>query len=179
MRLPPKKPTRQRSRVEKLPERVREELLRRATEGQSWAEIRQWLRTSHRCRINSDSVLSMWYSRRVLAQEVADSVRVHSEQVEAMVEALKQELPNLPQEKLDRFGQNAFQVMALKSSDPKVWAQIYRLRLKERELVVEEGKLELLKRRADQAERAEGVMRDEALTPEERERRIKEVFGLS
>lgn len=45
-------------------------------------------------------------------------------------------------------------------------------------LEVDRRKLELLEKKAAAADEAAGVLADDRLTPEERERRMKEVFGL-
>lgn len=52
-----------------------------------------------------------------------------------------------------------------------------KLVLKRGELDLNRERLELLKRKADQAEQTEGVLTDAALTPEQREQRIKEIYG--
>lgn len=55
------------------------------------------------------------------------------------------------------------------------WAK---LQHKESELALDRERLDLLKRKAEQAEKAEGIVRDETLTPEEKMRRFRETFGL-
>lgn len=175
--LPAKKPTKARGRIEKLPEHVQEEILRRATVGESWKSIRAWLRAEKRCRINSDSVISQWYSRRSLQQQIHAQMEAHAAEVDSMVDFLRRELPELDQEKLDRFGQNAFSVMALKNADAKVWVEIYRLNLKARELEIDRAKLELLKRKADQADKAKDIVTSK-LSPEEKQKAMKAIFGI-
>ena len=53
-----------------------------------------------------------------------------------------------------------------------------KLRLKERDQQLTERRLQLLEKKAAQADAAENVTRDSALTPAEREAKLKEIFGL-
>jgi len=53
-----------------------------------------------------------------------------------------------------------------------------KLALDERRLALDEAKFEEAKKRAAQADAAENVTKDEALTPEQREARLREIFGL-
>lgn len=175
--LPAKKPTRQRGRLDKLPAHVQAEILNRATAGETWAEIRAWLRAERRCRINSDSVISQWYSRRSLQQQIQAQLEQHASQVDSMVDFMRRELPQLDQEKLERFAQNAFSVMALKNADPKVWVQIYRLQLQARELEIDREKLEILKHKAEQADKAKEIVTSK-LSPDEKQKAMRAIFGL-
>ncbi len=175
--LPARKPSGRRGRLDKLPEHVQAEILTRAMAGEPWKDIRAWLRAEKRCRINSDSVISQWYSRRSLQQQIQQQMAAHESQVDAMVDFLRRELPEIEPEKLERFGQNAFSVMALKNADPKVWATIYRLNLKARELDLDRQKLALLQRKAEQADQAKEVVTS-ALSPEEKQKAMKAIFGI-
>lgn len=55
------------------------------------------------------------------------------------------------------------------------WAKIQR---QDQQLALDREKLDLLKRKAEIAERAEGVLKDETLTPEQKMARFRETFGL-
>lgn len=55
------------------------------------------------------------------------------------------------------------------------WAKIQR---KDQELALDREKLDLLKRKAALAEQAEGVLKDETMTPEQKMARFRETFGL-
>jgi hypothetical protein len=55
------------------------------------------------------------------------------------------------------------------------WAKLQR---KDAELAMDRERLELLKRKAAQAETAEGIVRDTTLTPEEKMRRFRQTFGM-
>ena len=54
----------------------------------------------------------------------------------------------------------------------------HKLKQKDVELGMEREKLDLLKRKAEQAAAAESTLRDETLTPEEKMARFRETFGL-
>ena len=52
------------------------------------------------------------------------------------------------------------------------------LELKRRKLAIDERKVALLEKKAAQADAAQGVLADVSLTPEQREQRYKEIFGI-
>ena len=66
---------------------------------------------------------------------------------------------------------------ALASGDSKLGLQVVATDLKAEQVQLDREKLELLKRRADMADATEKVMEDSQLTPEERTRRIAEIYG--
>ncbi|WP_256200395.1 hypothetical protein [Verrucomicrobium spinosum] len=53
------------------------------------------------------------------------------------------------------------------------------LLLKSRKVAVEERKVAILEQKAAQADKAKELLGDKALTPEERDRKMKAVFGIS
>lgn len=86
---------------------------------------------------------------------------------------------------VDAIKQKAFELAISPLSSPKDVKALFMLlqkardqELKEESLAIERDKLELLKAKAAQAEAAQAVVQSD-LTPEEKQRRIKEVFGLA
>lgn len=171
--LPARKPAKN-SRMRALPEAIQQELLRLATSGQSWREIAKWLEKKTGMVVKSDTTLSDWYSWRVLRQQLEGQL----DQVNQLREFLARELPAMPEEKLERFGQAAFSALALKTGDPAIWAKIQNLNLKARELAVQERRVRLLEKKAEQAEKAEGVVKS-SLTAEEKMAEMERIFGIA
>lgn len=61
----------------------------------------------------------------------------------------------------------------------KIVGDSAKLALAEQKLGLDRRKVALLESKARQAEEAEGVTRNTALSPEERDRRMREIFGLA
>lgn len=77
----------------------------------------------------------------------------------------------------------AIQTKALELSinpacDPAELATLFKLILKARDQDLEERRVQLLEARAAQADEAQKAIKNEALTPEERDARLKQIFGL-
>ena len=53
-----------------------------------------------------------------------------------------------------------------------------KVELNQQQLALDREKFELLKAKAAKAEAAEGAMKDQSLTPEERQQRLKQIFGI-
>lgn len=62
--------------------------------------------------------------------------------------------------------------------NPKQVSALYNLVLKGQRMRLDSRKVDLLEKKAAQADAAAAALQDTALTPEERERRVREVFGL-
>lgn len=60
----------------------------------------------------------------------------------------------------------------------KIVGDSAKLKISQDKLTLDGRKVALLEKKAAQADAAEGVTRDETLTPEARERKLKEIFGL-
>lgn len=60
----------------------------------------------------------------------------------------------------------------------KIIGDSRKLQLKEQDQKLTERRITILEKKASQAEAAEGVTRDEKLTPEQRQQKLKEIFGL-
>ncbi len=170
--LPGRKPNKA-SRLRILPEEVQEEMARKAAGGTSWRQIAAWLRRKTGMVVRSDTSFSSWYSWRVLRQELEQK----HDQVTQLREFLKRELPEMPEDKLERFGQAAFSAMALQTGDPKTWARILALQLKARQIRVEERRVTLLEQKAAQADKAKDVAVS-TLSPEEKVKEMKRIFGI-
>jgi hypothetical protein len=60
----------------------------------------------------------------------------------------------------------------------KILGDRKKLELKERDQALDERRIKILEAKAAQADQAKGVAADQALTPAEREAKLKEIFGL-
>lgn len=87
---------------------------------------------------------------------------------------------------IDLLEQKALELAIAPNADPKNVKALYSLVLKARdqELAVQATKLEerriaLLEKKAAQAEQAEKALTESGLSAEEREKRMRQIFGLS
>jgi hypothetical protein len=134
---------------------------------------REWVRAKYELEVSLATLwdfLFWWQLRR------------HLETAARFAAKVRKTLARLPDYQLDDetlslATQAAFEVRALQTEDWRALCQLRRLRQKERDYRVNERKLALLERKAAQAEEAAALARS-TLTPEERERRLKEIFGL-
>jgi hypothetical protein len=103
----------------------------------------------------------------------------HAEDVsETVIERLAKQVPTLTQAQLEEAGNKIFSALALDSEDPETFVKISKLQIERERLQLDKAKFEEAKRRAAQADAAEGVTKS-AMSPEEKDRRIREIFGLA
>ena len=130
------------------------------------------------------------------------------EQAASFATQVKDTLKDLPElaldeDKLSAAGQAIFETMALETADPKLFLGLREMRLiersertkeaaleqrrresegrakvKERELALSERKVKLLEAKAAQADRAKATLGEAALSPAEKEKKLREIFGL-
>jgi hypothetical protein len=109
-------------------------------------------------------------------------LRRHLEMAARFADQVRRTLAALPgydprDELVSLAAQVAFEMKALHDHDWRAWCQFRRLRQKERDLRNDERKLALWERKAAQADAA-AALAQTPLSPEEREQRLKEIFGL-
>jgi hypothetical protein len=126
-------------------------------------------------RTPSPTALSNWWSEWPLRKAFLDFGNV--------AEAAKQMLRDTPSldldtDQIEAVGQAVFTAAAVQARDPEAFATVRKLRQKDAEIALDRDRFELLKRKADQAEQAEGVTRSD-LTPEAKQSRYREIFGLA
>jgi hypothetical protein len=158
------------SRLATLPEAQQEELEQFAAT-HTLAQTRDEL--SRRGIRSSLTAISRWLQQRRLRSLLirqADTVR-------QLLDWYQQRRPDASEEELGQLGQMFFSALALQAQDTKAWVHLQSLALRRRQLELDRAKLEWLQRRADQADQAEAVLDDASLSAEERQRRIKEIFG--
>ncbi|MEN9841911.1 MAG: hypothetical protein RL376_1711 [Verrucomicrobiota bacterium] len=168
------------STIAALDPTLRAEIVRRLGEqNQSYAAVAQWVKAEFGIEV-STAALCNWYcthgwresaaQARVFASAVKEQAGAEGD-YDAATLALVQE--------------RAYLLARAKNSDAgelatlaKIIGDSAKLRLKEREVTLGERRIALLEKKAAQAEAAEGVTRDETLTPAQRETKLKEIFGL-
>ncbi len=74
--------------------------------------------------------------------------------------------------------QKVFELSTDPKADPKLLSEFYKLMLAGQRQAVDERKLALLEAKAKAADAAQEALRQDGLTPEEREQKIREIFGL-
>lgn len=178
------------SRLANLPEDDRTRLLEWfTTPGMSLSEIRKL------CELDAEKgglgvktstgALSAWWSKhgpefliarrsqaRSLANDLAEEAKANPAQFEAAT--------------IDSIQQQAFTMAQQPGVQPKDVKALFSLILKVRdqevkrqELALADRRVALLERKAKQAEEAEGIASDGKLSAQEKEARIKAVFGLA
>lgn len=167
------------SKIAALAPELRAEIARRLGEGnQSYEAVSSWLlEDGHRISVTA---LCNWYSvhswkeHKGSAREVAEAVRAEAATSGDYDEAT-----------LALVKERAYILARTKGADVKDLATLAgivgdsaKLRLKEREVAINERRIALLETRAAQADKAEGITRDETLTPEQRAAKLREIFGL-
>ncbi|HEY0966942.1 MAG TPA: hypothetical protein VGD88_06105 [Opitutaceae bacterium] len=129
----------------------------------------------------SIAALSRFYSTRCFTLR-SSQAKEFAEHVVA--EALKGE-DKLDEATLALIKQKAFEHAYARNGNvnelatlAKIIGDTRKLQLKERDQDLAERRIQILEKKAAQADAAEGVTRDEQLTPEQRQAKLKEIFGL-
>lgn len=113
------------------------------------------------------------------------------------VEEMLQENPNLDKKRVEEVGQAVFTAASVRLQNPKEFARMKQLSQRDRELDInakstdakarqkdaqidlEKRRVELLEKKAAQADAAKAVVQNKVLTPEERAARMREIFGVA
>lgn len=177
--MPASKP-RSDSKIAALGPAVRSELARMLGEDNiSYKDAAAWLKAEHGVKVSVGAVCN-WYSvhswkaSAQSAREFAAEITAHG-QIEGSYDAAT----------LALVQERAYIMARTKGADvqelatlAKIIGDSAKLRMKEKELELSARKVALLEKKAQQADAAEGVTRDETLTPAQREAKLKEIFGL-
>jgi hypothetical protein len=161
------------STLKTLPEVIQEQLyaLLRTT---SYAKARAIAREKWEIETSTASLCAFfsWYptSRRL---EIAKST---ADEVGKTLRALGN--VSLDDAQIQRATQAVFEAQALKSGDLDAYMGLAKIQLAREAGRRDERRIALLETRAAQADKAEGITRDETLTPEQRAAKLREIFGL-
>ncbi len=158
------------SRLKNLPDDQQAEIAEHARHHRL-VETQAWLRERGiRTSTGALSDFLSWY-------RLQEAIRRNEQTVATLLQWWQTQHPQASAEELEQIGQAFFSALALQQQDSRAWAAIQQLALRRRQIDVERDKLELLKRRAEQADRTEAVLADATLSPEERQQRIREIYG--
>lgn len=160
------------SKFARLTEDARDELAELMLSGKSSLEdIAAWMREEHGISVSCQSI-SEYYRRHVLPTKWRRMNRVAA--------ALNRVDDKVVTDAAHRaVAQRVFDLSTDPAADPHLLSEFYKLMLAGQRQAVDERKLSLLEARARAADEAEAAIHDTSLTPEEREKAIRQIFGLS
>lgn len=168
---PPRK-TRSDSPLRNLPPAKQEELYLYANthslaEGMIFAKRRY----SVPCSMGSLSGFLSWYALR-------QQLKRNDETVCELLRERRKEKPDMTEEEIFLEGQAFFTALAIEQRDSESWKRIQdafdRRKLSEQN----DRKLALMEKKQEQADAAQKVSEDSTLTAEEKQARIRQIFGL-
>lgn len=105
-----------------------------------------------------------------------DAARQRSEQAKLR---FMQDMPDASPEELERLGQMVFTSETVEEGNIKGFVALMRANNTKKKLQIEERRIHLLEERARKADEAEGVLKDGAVNGEEKQARLKQIFGIS
>ncbi len=109
------------------------------------------------------------------AEEMRERAREEEAGVEVFLEELRRERPDLTEEEVFACGQMQFALRALRKGDDMAWSRAQRLRLSQARLNLEDRRVELIEKKGQDADQPTPYS---SLTPEEKDERIKQIFGI-
>jgi hypothetical protein len=153
---------------------LREEIFPRMKAGESYNALALWLLTEHGVDTSAAALSNAWkkWSRDDLEERVMKS-RTGADDILELIDN-----PEQLDEAIELGLKQATFEAIISQGDPKSVKNLCMILMKINTLKLDQRKVELQERRLKQAEEAEGVVKDETLTPEDREKRMKEIFGL-
>lgn len=160
--------------LKNLPDALQEELfqlLRRNTQ----EKVIAWLKERHGVSTSAGALSEFWgwYQRCGSLKQAATFADQLALQFAKMPQL------NLAAEQAAAITQTVFELQAAQDRDPKLFFALRKSQRDSKKLQLDERKVQILEAKAAAADKAAGIAGDEALTPEQKERRIKAVFGIS
>lgn len=179
------KKTRADSKIESLPPAARAALTGWLFDDNlSYQVCDQRLQQQFSCSVGH-TALSQFYQRQA-AQRMIDRIASGRALAEGIATDLKAAAPLLEESTLQLIAQKSFDLAISQQTDIDGLATLTQLLLKarkqatdEKALALDREKFELLKKKAEMADATEQVITDAELTTEQREQRIKEIYGRS
>ncbi|MGE9266509.1 MAG: hypothetical protein ACQKBY_00310 [Verrucomicrobiales bacterium] len=120
------------------------------------------------------STLSEWRSWYALKRRM-ENARRRAEQTR--LELLKD--GTLTAEDIERAAQAVFTSETLESGNVKAFVALAKLRLAARQVEIDERRVQLLEEKAKRLAEIEGVTTDAKLSAEEKDARVKQIFGIA
>lgn len=162
------------AKLKTLPDALQEDLyqvLRRTSQ----EKVIAMLKDKHGIETSAGALTEFfsWYPRSQSLRNAAS----FADQFLAQAQKLPEFKGNIAE--LQRAAEVLFQIQAAQDRDPKLFVELMKISLAKRDQELNERKVKLLEAKAALADEAKQLAGDGALTPEEKERRIKLVFGIS
>lgn len=160
------------SKLKTLPPAVQAELFVQCRGKGGYEAARAWLLAEHGVSTSAGSLSAFfgWYPFSLSA------TASYAQQFEAELKKLPALAADAAQ--LSQLSQLGFEMLAMRTNDLEGYATLKKIRLKEHEQSLAERRVKLLEQKAAQAEAAEGVTRDESLTPAQKEARMRQIFRM-
>jgi hypothetical protein len=166
--------TRAASVLGRLPRERQEEIAAHARE-HSLADTVSWLRQDGIA--TSKTALGNWLQ----AWAMSEVFRICASDAENFMAHIKTRRPELPESEVEAMGNDFFQLQAIKTQNPDLFLAFRQARTKaeiERaKIALAERRVALLEAKAAQADKAK-VVAESNLTPEEKLRQMKQIFGM-
>lgn len=160
------------TQLKQLDAEIRADLWTR-TQGITNKQGRELIQKEFGIRLSSDSQLSKWRSWQ-LRQSLWDR---YQDMVAQDEQAMQDCFPEVPREKIRELAIKRCYAAADLIGDPEVTLKVVQTDLKDSQDSRDWEKLELLKKKAAQAEEAQTVATSD-LTPEEKAAKLQEIFGI-
>lgn len=151
-----------------------EELTRLLSDGAPYREALEWLDAE--CHVKSSlGALSNFYNKHVLPV-LEERRQFAAAQAQALIDQAG--TVDWDAATRERLRQIAFRELNREGADLESVKTLMTLTLKGQQVTNESRRIELLERKAAQADEAKTVSDDDALTPEEKAQRMKQIFRM-
>lgn len=133
---------------------------------------------------SSASALGRFY-QRVLQRRLLESIGKNARQANEIESEFAKNPAPVPQAVVKLVTQLAFEHLAggARNLDPEFVVKLVKLSvdsgLKAKKLELDERRIELLEQKAKQADQAAAAVKDDGLTAEEKQARLRQIFGMS
>jgi hypothetical protein len=158
--------------LHQLPEERKMEIFERLDKD-GIVKTRAWLREDGLV-IGSTALADFWHSW-------AAELRLRQAEVQrlAVIERMAAERPDVSLEQVEEFADAMFLMKATAEGDAKAFTGIRKITEGAKRTKLESRRITILERKAAQADKAEAALKDQSLTMEERQAKLREVFGIT
>src|SRR6266496_78470 len=169
--------TRSDSKLLNLPDEKKDPILDWMLGGMSYTAVREMVAKEFGIK-SSPAALSAFYAQEAPKRFIKQRLKSLSVAAEIADEAQKTPSMFAPAT-IERMQQLAFEQSITPGADPDTVKSFFMMMLKARDQDLESRRVALLEEKAKQAEKASGVVTDSKLTPEEKQIRLKQIFGAA
>lgn len=165
------------SKLLNLPDEQKDEILGLMESGKSYKDLRELIAKEFGVR-PSPSSLSHFYSQEKSKQLIQQRIQSLSVANAIRTDAEKNPAAFTPAT-IERLSQIAFELSIQPGADPKQVREFFKMVLEAGDQQLQRERLEFQKDQASKAKEAAGVASDNSLSAEEKERRMKQIFGAA